>query len=162
MQLNVDICEEHTRMMNSDLFQKTEPDILQDVSNTKEETDTYKSDLCSSREESERRTQTTSSEVGLGRPGLLRGMMNTCFKPFCGIFVRKEKIKRELWRIPFNELTEITLVGSGAQGAVFLGHYKNQEVAIKKVRNEKDTEIKHLRHLDHRNIVKFRYSRQFC
>ena len=87
---------------------------------------------------------------------LLAGIFHGCLKPVCWCFKKKEKTKKDSWIIPFNLLTEIRLIGSGAQGAVFLGHYKNEEVAIKKVKNERDTDIRHLRHLDHRNIVKFR------
>ena len=87
---------------------------------------------------------------------LLAGIFNGCLKPVCGFFAKGQIAERDPWIIPFNALTEIRLVGSGAQGAVFLGHYKSEEVAIKKVKNEKDTDIRHLRHLDHKNIVKFR------
>ena len=88
--------------------------------------------------------------------GLLAGIFNGCLKPVCWFFTKKQASKKDPWIIPFSLLTEIRLVGSGAQGAVFLGHYNNEEVAIKKVKNEKDTDIRHLRHLDHKNIVKFR------
>ena len=91
------------------------------------------------------------------RSGFLAGIFHGCLKPVCGFLVKKNKSDKDPWMIPFNALTEIRLVGSGAQGAVFLGHYKNEEVAIKKVKNERDTDIRHLRHLDHKNIVKFRY-----
>lgn len=60
------------------------------------------------------------------------------------------------WEIKMEEINEMHWIGSGAQGAVFLGRWRNQEVAIKKVRTERDTDIKHLRDLDHKNIVKFR------
>lgn len=61
------------------------------------------------------------------------------------------------WEINIDEINELQWIGSGAQGVVFLGKWKNQDVAIKKVRTQRDTEIKHLRDLDHKNIVKFRY-----
>lgn len=35
-------------------------------------------------------------------------------------------------------------MGSGAQGAVFLGRFHGEEVAVKKVRDLKETDIKHL------------------
>lgn len=47
-------------------------------------------------------------------------------------------------------------MGSGAQGAVFLGKLHGQEVAVKKVRNIKETDIKHLRKLKHPNIITFK------
>ena len=113
-------------------------------------------------EDPKRETSSTKhgSKAEIGRSsndhGLLTGIFCSCLKPICGIFARKDKIKKDSWIIPFNALTEIRLIGSGAQGAVFLGHYKNEEVAIKKVKNERDTDIRHLKHLDHKNIVKFR------
>lgn len=104
-------------------------------------------------------TRSESSRTIRRSHGFLTGIFHGCLKPVCWFFTREEKSKKDPWIIPFNALTEIRLVGSGAQGAVFLGHYKNEEVAIKKVKNERDTDIRHLRHLDHRNIVKFRYSK---
>lgn len=50
-------------------------------------------------------------------------------------------------------------MGSGAQGAVFLGKLHGQEVAVKKVRNIKETDIKHLRKLKHPNIITFKLVR---
>jgi len=47
-------------------------------------------------------------------------------------------------------------LGSGAQGAVFAGIYGDEEVAVKKVKEELETDIKHLRKLNHPNIVQFR------
>lgn len=38
---------------------------------------------------------------------------------------------------------------------VSLGKLNNEYVAVKKVSLEKDTDIKHLRKLDHKNIIKF-------
>jgi mitogen-activated protein kinase kinase kinase 13 len=47
-------------------------------------------------------------------------------------------------------------LGSGAQGAVFKGKLRSQWVAVKKVRDVKETEIKHLRKLNHQNIIQFK------
>lgn len=60
------------------------------------------------------------------------------------------------WEIPFEIITDLEWLGSGAQGAVFSGKLKAEMVAVKKVRDVKETEIKHLRKLDHENIVKFK------
>lgn len=60
------------------------------------------------------------------------------------------------WEIPFDEIFDLEWVGSGAQGTVFSGRLKNEIVAVKKVRDMKETDIKHLRKLDHENIVKFK------
>ncbi|KAJ0068502.1 hypothetical protein NL108_008878, partial [Boleophthalmus pectinirostris] len=60
------------------------------------------------------------------------------------------------WEVPFEEISDLQWVGSGAQGAVFLGKLHGQEVAVKKVRNIKETDIKHLRKLKHPNIITFK------
>ncbi|KAF6738811.1 Mitogen-activated protein kinase kinase kinase 12 [Oryzias melastigma] len=62
----------------------------------------------------------------------------------------------EEWEVPFEEISDLQWVGSGAQGAVFLGKLHGQEVAVKKVRNIKETDIKHLRKLKHPNIITFK------
>lgn len=60
------------------------------------------------------------------------------------------------WEIPFEWISDLQWLGSGAQGAVFRGKLKNEIVAVKKVREQKETDIRHLRKLNHRNIVQFR------
>lgn len=62
-----------------------------------------------------------------------------------------------MWEVPFEEISELQWLGSGAQGAVFLGKFHSEEVAIKKVREQKETDIKHLRKLKHPNIISFKY-----
>lgn len=63
----------------------------------------------------------------------------------------------DVWEVPFEEIAELQWLGSGAQGAVFLGKFHSEEVAIKKVREQKETDIKHLRKLKHPNIIGFKY-----
>ncbi|KAL4217083.1 hypothetical protein ACF0H5_023539 [Mactra antiquata] len=60
------------------------------------------------------------------------------------------------WEIPFEDITDLQWLGSGAQGAVFLGKLKGEEVAVKKVRDVKETDIKNLRKLNHPNIIPFK------
>jgi mitogen-activated protein kinase kinase kinase 13 len=62
---------------------------------------------------------------------------------------------------PFNILSfvaslflDLEWVGSGAQGAVFSGKLNNQVIAIKKVRDIRETDVRHLAKLNHENIVK--------
>lgn len=62
----------------------------------------------------------------------------------------------DMWEVPFEEISELQWLGSGAQGAVFLGKFRSEEVAIKKVREQKETDIKHLRKLKHPNIIAFK------
>ncbi|KAE8741586.1 hypothetical protein FOCC_FOCC012879 [Frankliniella occidentalis] len=61
------------------------------------------------------------------------------------------------WEISFEDISDLQFLGSGAQGAVFRGKLKNEIIAVKKVREQKETDIRHLRKLNHRNIVQFRY-----
>lgn len=60
------------------------------------------------------------------------------------------------WEIPFESITDLQWLGSGAQGAVFLGKLCNEEVAVKKVRDVKETDIRNLRKLNHPNIISFK------
>ena len=60
------------------------------------------------------------------------------------------------WDIPFENISDLKWLGSGAQGAVFSGSLNNEIVAVKKVREQKETDVKHLRKLNHPNIVKFK------
>ena len=60
------------------------------------------------------------------------------------------------WEIPFEAIQDLQWLGSGAQGAVFMGKYNGEQVAVKKVKEEYETDIKHLRKLNHPNIVLFK------
>lgn len=80
---------------------------------------------------------------------------NTSFT-FARAFVFVAAVHPESWEVPFEEISDLQWVGSGAQGAVFLGKFHGEEVAVKKVRDIKETEIKHLRKLKHPNIITFK------
>ena len=60
------------------------------------------------------------------------------------------------WEIPFESISDLQWLGSGAQGAVFLGKLNAVQVAVKKVRDLKETDIRHLRKLNHPNIINFK------
>ena len=60
------------------------------------------------------------------------------------------------WEIPFEGISDLQWLGSGAQGAVFVGKFNHEFVAVKKVQHSADTNILHLRKLNHPNIVQFR------
>ena len=80
-------------------------------------------------------------------------------KVFLGILTTKclfVKFFIDDWEIPFEAIQELQWLGSGAQGAVFMGKYKGEQVAVKKVKEEYETDIKHLRKLNHPNIVLFK------
>ncbi|XP_025417124.1 mitogen-activated protein kinase kinase kinase 13 isoform X2 [Sipha flava] len=83
-----------------------------------------------------------------------------CLKPMLGIMGKGNshdlKSYQDNWDIPFESISDLQWLGSGAQGAVFSGKLKNEIVAVKKVREQKETDIKHLRKLNHPNIVQFR------
>ncbi|XP_053685290.1 uncharacterized protein LOC128734916 [Sabethes cyaneus] len=92
--------------------------------------------------------------------GLFDGLLG-CMRPVLSLIGRTHimemKSKQtEVWEIPFEAITDLVWLGSGAQGAVFRGKLRNEMVAVKKVRDVKETDIKHLRKLDHENIVKFK------
>lgn len=72
------------------------------------------------------------------------------------VFVDFAGVHPESWEVPFEEISDLQWVGSGAQGAVFLGKFHGEDVAVKKVRDIKETEIKHLRKLKHPNIITFK------
>lgn len=65
--------------------------------------------------------------------------------------------KKDTWEIPFADICELNFIGSGSQGAVFVGKYLGENVAVKKVKDVNYCqEAKYLRKLSHPNIVKFR------
>ena len=81
-----------------------------------------------------------------------------CFKPVWMMIGKNkpQEIEKDDWEIPFEAIQELQWLGSGAQGAVFMGKYDGEQVAVKKVREEFETDIKHLRKLNHPNIVLFK------
>lgn len=92
--------------------------------------------------------------------GWMYGLLG-CMKPVLS-FIGKTGVievksqRSEDWEIPFESVSDMEWLGSGAQGAVFSGKLKNEIVAVKKVKELKETDIKHLRKLDHENIIKFK------
>ncbi|KAM3720743.1 Mitogen-activated protein [Dirofilaria immitis] len=97
---------------------------------------------------------------------LYRGLFS-CFKPMWTYFGRSaESLSNGMtkstitysddnWEIPFETITHLEWLGSGSQGAVFSGQLNGQLVAVKKVKDKSETEIKHLQHLNHENLIKF-------
>lgn len=102
-------------------------------------------------------TASRDTESQKSQSSLLDGLYN-CFQPFVSLFYRSRtsEMEDDSWNIKFEDIKELKWLGSGSQGVVFLGVYKGQEVAVKKVRHEKETDIRHLRKLQHPNIVAFR------
>ncbi|KAJ1187282.1 hypothetical protein NDU88_004059, partial [Pleurodeles waltl] len=100
------------------------------------------------------------SRSGSGSGGFLEGLFG-CLRPVWNIIGKAYSTdyklqQQDTWEVPFEEISELQWLGSGAQGAVFLGKFQGEEVAIKKVRQQKETDIKHLRKLKHPNIIAFK------
>ncbi|RXG53950.1 Mitogen-activated protein kinase kinase kinase 12 [Armadillidium vulgare] len=89
----------------------------------------------------------------------MEGIMG-CLRPVWTIIgkaaISEKTSANDDWEIPFEAVSNLEWLGSGAQGAVFRGRLKNELVAVKKVRDKKETDIGHLRKLNHPNIVKFK------
>ncbi|XP_005051016.1 PREDICTED: mitogen-activated protein kinase kinase kinase 13 [Ficedula albicollis] len=97
---------------------------------------------------------------GPGSGGFLEGLFG-CLRPVWNIIGKAYSTdyklqQQDTWEVPFEEISELQWLGSGAQGAVFLGKFRAEEVAIKKVRDQNETDIKHLRKLKHPNIIAFK------
>lgn len=89
------------------------------------------------------------------------GIFN-CMKPVLSLIGKSNSLHEvrmrnvDDWEIPFEIISDIEWLGSGAQGAVFSGKLYNEIVAVKKVKDVRETDIRHLRKLNHENIVKFK------
>ncbi|XP_018422380.1 PREDICTED: mitogen-activated protein kinase kinase kinase 13 [Nanorana parkeri] len=100
------------------------------------------------------------SRAGSGNSGFLEGLFG-CLRPVWNMIGKAYSTdyklqQQDTWEVPFEEISELQWLGSGAQGAVFLGKFRGEEVAIKKVREQKETDIKPLRKLKHPNIIAFK------
>ncbi|XP_075990656.1 mitogen-activated protein kinase kinase kinase 12-like [Anticarsia gemmatalis] len=86
------------------------------------------------------------------------GGVMECFSTVLSLFNKTDlsPTKEDDWEVPFTDLSEFLYLGAGAQGIVFRGNLKGEMVAVKKLRERSETNIKHLRKLDHQNIVRFR------
>ncbi|CAB3365122.1 Hypothetical predicted protein [Cloeon dipterum] len=82
-----------------------------------------------------------------------------CLRPVLSILGKATAAElkgQDDWEIPFESISDLQWLGSGAQGAVFRGTLKGEHVAVKKVREQKETDIKNLRKLNHENVVQFK------
>ncbi|XP_077304567.1 mitogen-activated protein kinase kinase kinase 13 [Lithobates pipiens] len=100
------------------------------------------------------------SRSGSNNGGFLEGLFG-CLRPVWNMIGKAYSTdyklqQQDTWEVPFEEISELQWLGSGAQGAVFLGKFRGEEVAIKKVREQKETDIKHLRKLKHPNVIAFK------
>lgn len=108
-------------------------------------------------------THDTTNGVDVGyRDGSQRSFFEGllgCLRPvwtIVGKAAAAELKQQDDWETPFENITDLQWLGSGAQGAVFLGKLNSEEVAVKKVRDVKETDIKNLRKLNHPNIISFK------
>lgn len=61
------------------------------------------------------------------------------------------------WLIPIDSImNDLVLIGTGIEGSVYHGKLGAQNIACKRVKTEEETNIKHLRKLNHINVIKFR------
>ena len=83
-----------------------------------------------------------------------------CFSSFFGFIKKPGKLDKNEEAVPEIDFAEIkdslVFVGSGGQGAVYRGKYKGETVAVKMVKDVRETETHHLNSLRHANIVHFR------
>ncbi|KAM9506088.1 mitogen-activated protein kinase kinase kinase 12-like isoform 3-T3 [Salvelinus alpinus] len=108
-------------------------------------------------------SQSDNIRLQQGSGGFLEGLFG-CLKPVWTMIGKAYSTEHKhnpegawkSWEVPFEEISDLQWVGSGAQGAVFLGKFHGEDVAVKKVRDIKETEIKHLRKLKHPNIITFK------
>jgi len=114
-----------------------------------------------------RTNDSTNSDASNGLLGTFFG----CFKPifsamnkFSGnIKYTKDSITSTLakpgddWEIPIdNIVNDLVFIATGIEGSVFRGKLNGQDVACKRVKSKEETNIKHLKKLNHLNVIKFR------
>lgn len=95
-----------------------------------------------------------------GKPSWVEGIFG-CLRPVLAIINKggTNEIKgnhQDDWEIPFESITDLAYIGCGGQGVVFSGRLGGQPIAVKKVESLKETDIRILRKLNHKNIVLFR------
>ncbi|GFR00977.1 mitogen-activated protein kinase kinase kinase 12 [Trichonephila clavata] len=84
--------------------------------------------------------------------GLLR-----CLKPVWTVLGKTSTHElKDNWEVLFDDIKDLQFLGSGAQGAVFCGHLNGELVAVKKVREKSETDVKHLKKLSHCNVISFK------
>ena len=119
---------------------------------------------CSVHNEMEESLQTSNQNPPHPSPQISRrssiwdGFMS-CLSPVMGVLKKenREIADKDEWEIPFADIRELNFIGSGSQGAVFVGEYLREKVAVKKVTDiSYCQDARHLRKLCHPNIVKFR------
>lgn len=94
-------------------------------------------------------TSTTSA-----KSGWLNNVFG-CLMPIWSTIGKGKLSKQSNWEIAFDSIRNLEWISSGSQGVVFKGYLNNRLVAVKKVREKSETEIKHLKKLKHKNVINF-------
>lgn len=94
------------------------------------------------------------------RSSLMDGLW-ACLSPVASLWKGREKRnhgdEEDAFEIPFADIKELELIGSGSQGIVFRGEYRGERVAVKKVKDKSYcNEISQLRKLSHPNVIQLR------
>lgn len=134
-------------------------------------TESLESSVATATEEDTSDTMTESQEDALSaaalsvrgerrRSSLMDGLW-ACLSPVASLWKGREKRdngnEEDAFEIPFADIKELELIGSGSQGIVFRGEYRSEKVAVKKVKDKSYcNEICQLRKLSHPNVVQLR------
>lgn len=107
-------------------------------------------------------TENANTEEEMGDHGPvspITGFFSGCLAPMLSVFSRRKKVapkSRDDFEIRFEDLKNLKFIDSGGQGAVYRAEYQGRIVAVKKVKDPKEIEIKYLLKLKHENIIEFR------
>lgn len=72
------------------------------------------------------------------------------------VYLNDKTFDIDEWEIPSEALRELEWLASGAQGAVYKCRMRNEIVAVKRVKDKREADIRHLRQLHHPNIIRFK------
>ena len=104
-------------------------------------------------------TSTTTTNYFLNSSSWLNSILS-CLAPILNSF-KLDRIGKKLdreedeWIVPFNLIRKLEFISSGAEGFVYKGILNRRQIAIKRVKDKRETEIAHLKKLKHNNIIRF-------
>lgn len=111
-------------------------------------------------------TEVRNSDDGMGLFGTFFGCFKTMFSAM-NKFGASVKYPRDSlnssskssddWEISLDPIANnFELIGAGIEGSVFHGQFNGQDIACKRVKTKDETNIKHLKKLNHENVIRFR------